>query len=201
MHLAVAGRRCPCCGCDGLIGHGPRPRTYRVEPVSRSKPAPQTFAYRVICKSCRHSHTVLPAALGPHKRYVVGVIEFAVRGIEAGMLKGRISADLFGVSPERITAWWRHISQRVFAVRRAAETIVVRDPLFQPPAALPSAGMFAYLQSLLGVESAVAILVALNALLSVNLPLTESLLIYPPTSSGGRRPPCPMAQAGGMPFG
>lgn len=200
-HLALAGRTCPGCGCNDLIGHGPRARTYRLQPVPRGKAPPRTSAYRVRCKSCRHSHTVLPPALGPHKRYVLAVIETAARALEEGVSKGRISASLFGVSTERIATWGSHIHERMAAAQRVAERLMVQTRSFRPPAALPAQGFFAYLQSLLGVGPSDAVLVALNLLFVANLPLSEPLLLYPPSPSGGVLPPCPIVRVGGMPFG
>ncbi len=200
-YFAWVGRRCPCCGRDGLIGHGQRRRTYRVEPIPRGHGAPETLAYRVICKFCRHCHTVLPQALGPHKRYVLRVIECAVRAVDKGVPKARISAELGGVGPERIGCWSRHVTQRLKAVCRSVESLLLRDPLFVRPVFQPSASLWSYLQSLLGIGPSVAVLVALNLLLSANAPLLEPLLAHPPTSSGRPAHPCPTARAGGVPFG
>jgi len=201
-YLTLGDRLCPCCGHRGaLIGHGQRRRTYRERPVRRGLDPPQTTAYRVLCTHCHHSHTILPIGLGPHKRYAVDVIESAARGVGAGEPVGRVSARLGGISPERIQTWWRHVTVRLGAARLAAEAIVVRDPMFALPAALPAADVFAYLQSLLGIGSAIGVLAALNSLFSVNLPVVEPLLVHPPTSSGRPSTPCLTVRAGGVPFG
>lgn len=201
-YLASGGRLCPCCGDGGaLTGNGRRRRTYREKPVRRGLAPPQTFAYRVFCTHCRHHHTILPIGLGPHKRYSVDVIESAVRGRNVGEAVGRVSARLGGVSPERIQAWWRHVIVRLVPARLAAEAIVVRDPMFALPAALPGANVFAYLQSLLGIGSALGVLATLNLLFSANLPIVEPLLLHPPTSSGRPSTPCLTIRTGGVPFG
>ena len=199
--LAACGRICPCCGRDGLIGNGYRRRTHRSEPVRRGRKAPETCVYRVICTHCRHSHTVLPPALGPHKRYTLWTIEQAARAREAGESLARISTRLAGVSIERIWTWHKHVMNRLDTARLAAEAIRRRDPGFARPAALPTMDVFAYLQSLLDIVPAMGVLVALNCLFSANLPLVEPLLVHPPSSSGRLRTPCRTALAGGAGFG
>lgn len=201
-YLAFGQRCCPCCGQKGaLIGHGQRPRTYRLEPVRRGLTPPQTTAYRVLCKTCRHSHTVLPPGLGPHKRYLVDVIESAVRGVGAGEAIGRISVRLGGVSPERIATWAKHVGARLVTARLRAEALLAHDSLFALPPALPTVDVFAYLQGLLGIATAIGVLTALNRLFSDNPPVVEPLLAHPPTSSGRPHTPCRTAAAGGVPFG
>lgn len=199
--FAAFGRVCPCCGGDGLIGNGSRGRTYRTEPIGRGRAVPETRAYRVICTHCGHSHTVLPPALGPHKRYTLWVIESAARAREAGESLARISTSLGGVSIERIWTWHTHVMERLDAARRAVEDIVRHDPGFARPAALPGMDVFAYLRSLLGIVPAIGVLVAINCLVSAHLPLVEALLVHPPSSSGRLRTPCRTALAGGAGFG
>ncbi len=199
--LAACGRICPCCCHDGLIGNGYRRRTFRTEPVGRGRPVPETRAYRVVCTHCGHGHSVLPPALGPHKRYVLEVIEAAACARETGQSLDQISRRLGGVSLERISTWHQQVIDRLRAARRTAEAIVRRDPHFARPAALPGMDIFAYRRSLLGIASATGVLCALNLLLCAHLPLVEPLLVYPPTSSGCPRTPCRTASAGGDEFG
>lgn len=200
-YLREVGRRCPDCNQVSLIGHGRRLRVYRKKPVRRGLPLPETWAYRVLCKSCHHSHTILPVALGPHKHYVLPVIESAVRWAKSGVPIGRVSARLSGVSPERIATWCEHVGARLPAACRAAEMILMRDPLFRPPAAMPLGDLFAYLQSLLGTGPSDVLFILLNAVFSANLPLGQPLLLYPPTSSGSPSPARPRTRTGGVPDG
>ena len=201
-HLAARGGRCcPCCGRDTLIGNGYRRRTYQWQAVRRGGPRPLVAAYRVVCTSCRHSHTVLPPQLGPHKRYAVPVIEHALRTLGSGLAKTRVAVLLGGTSPERLGAWQAHLDDSLDNVRRAAEAVVVSALRFHPPAAVPTVGVLAYLATLLGRPQGLGLLVALNLLLSHNPPLQANLLLHPPTSNRLPGRPCPSAPVGGMPFG
>ncbi len=198
--LAACGRRCPDCGQCGLIGNGHRRRTFRTQPVRRKLLVPQTLAYRVLCKLCRHCHTVLPPPLGPHKRYVLPVIEEAVRRRGAGQTLARISGKLGGVSTERVAAWYQHLASRLDALQKAAEDLLRRDPLFNRPDPAPGEDVFAYLQGLLGTVP-LTVLMALNLCLCAHLPLTQLLAAHPPTSSWCPRTPCRSTAAGGVPDG
>ncbi|MCL6594986.1 MAG: DUF6431 domain-containing protein [Firmicutes bacterium] len=201
-HLAAhGGRRCPCCGRDTLIGNGHRRRTYQWQAVRRGRPRSLVAVYRVVCTACRHSHTVLPPQLGPHKRYALTTIEQALVALSAGTPKARVSAMLSGVSTERISTWLDHLRETIHRVRLAAEAIVTTDPLFRLPAAVPQADVLTYLTTLLGRPQGLGLLVALNLLLSYNLPLATNLLLHPPTSHRRSGRPCPSAPVGGMPFG
>lgn len=201
-HLAAyGGRCCPSCGRDTLIGNGYRRRTYQWEAVRRGRPRQVVLAYRVVCTACRHSHTVLPPQLGPHKRYTVLAIEHALHTLGAGLAKARVAVLLGGTSPERLSTWRAHLTGSLDDVRRAAEAVVVSAPRFHLPAAMPTADVLTYLATLLGRPQGLGLLITLNLLLSHNVPLQTNLLLYPPTSN--RRPgrPCPNAPTGGMPFG
>lgn len=198
---SVDGRRCPDCGATAVVGNGSRPRAFQTEPVRRGRPRPRTSSYRIRCKACRHCHTILPPQLGPHKRYTLAVIEAAVRAQAAGEAVSRISARLGGISPDRIATWERHFTASVDAVRGAIEAIVIRAPLFHLPAVSPTAGVFTYLAILVGMAAAPGLFVAINCLLSLNLPLAERILLHPPTSDRRTPTPWPTRPPGGMPFG
>lgn len=202
-HLrADGGRRCPYCGMDALIGNGYRRRTYQFEPVRRGLARKAVRGYRVVCRACHGGDTVLPPQLGPHKRYVVTVIEQALLALDGGAAKARVSAALEGISPERLRAWNDHFQQSIAAVRRSVEAIVVAsDPLFHLPAAMPEVNIFSYLAILLGRPLQLGLFVLVNIYLCSDLPLRTHLLVHPPTSTRPSAGLYPSAPAGGMPFG
>jgi hypothetical protein len=201
-HLCTdGGRRCASCGMDALVGNGYRRRTYQFEPVRFGRKREALWAYRVVCSVCHKNDTVLPPQLGPHKRYVVTVIEQALVSLDGGTAKARVSAALGGISPERLRAWHDHFQQSVAAVRRSVEAIVASDPLFHLPAAMPEVNIFSYLAMLLSQPLQLGLFVLVNLRLSSDLPLRTHLLLHPPTSTRPCAGPYPSAPAGGMPFG
>ena len=77
-HAEIA-RLCPACGTRALIGHGSRGRTNQVRPVAR--PPKRTRIGRVRGITCGRTHTLMPAELGPNKRYHLSILEQAAGAI------------------------------------------------------------------------------------------------------------------------
>jgi hypothetical protein len=98
--LSWLGRRCPVCGAAGLIGHGRPWRTYQEQPAGGRQKRPRVQVAELLCMACQRTHRVLPRELGPQKRYRLEVLEEVCAA--EGDAKARISAQLDGVSPERI---------------------------------------------------------------------------------------------------
>lgn len=118
---------------------------------------------RMLCTVCGATHTVLPPELGPHKRYRLEVLERVCAA--AGTAKAKISAQLDGISVERIATWvalWETVAGDVI---RFVELLLLRDALMRRPVLTPGMSDIAYLRQLLGLSRELSVFTELNRLL------------------------------------
>jgi len=177
--LLWLGRRCPACGAAGLIGHGRPWRTYQEQPAGGRQKRSRVQAARLYCTACGLTHTVLPPELGPHKRYRLEVLERACAA--AGMAKARISAQLDGISPERIATWlalWQAVASDLI---RFVELLLLADPLGRRPVISPGMPDIAYLRQLLGLSQDLCVFTELNRLLWAAKGVNKPKLLLSPT--------------------
>jgi len=158
--LLWLGRHWPECRAAGLIGHG---RPYQEQPAGGRQKRARVRAVRLRCTVCGATHTVLPPELGPHKRYRLEVLERVCAA--AGAAKAGISAQLDGISVERIGAWlalWQAVAGDVI---RFVELLLLADPLVRRPVLTPGMSDIACLRQLLGLSRDLCVLTELNRLL------------------------------------
>ena len=177
--LLWLGRQCPACGAAGLIGHGRPWRTYQEQPAGGRQKRAQVQVARLRCTACGATHTVLPPELGPQKRYRLEVLERVCAA--AGAAKARISTQLDGVSPERITAWlqlWQAVAGDLI---RFVELLLLADPLGRRPVITPGMPDIAYLRQLLGLSQELSVFTEVNRRLFAAKGAKKPKLLLSPT--------------------
>lgn len=141
----------------------------------------KTKKARLRCTLCGENVTVLPPELSPYKRYRIEVLETAVALSEEDTPKARVSARLYGVSPERIGVWmaqWRALSPLVIVF---VEALLVADALSRRPIWIPGMTDSAYLRQLLGLAFGASAFIEVNRLLTGHGPKGKPpLLLAPP---------------------
>ncbi len=134
---------------------------------------------RLRCTACGATHTVLPPELGPYKRYRLAVLERACSVV--GATKARISAQLDGISLERIAAWlalWQAVAGDLI---RFVELLLLADPLGRRPVISPGMPDIAYLRQLLGLSQDLCVFTELNRLLWAAKVVNKPKLLLSPT--------------------
>ena len=98
-----------------------------------------------------------------------------------GTAKARISAQLDGISPERIAAWrtlWQAVAGDLI---RFAELLLLADPLGRRPVFSPGLPDIAYLRQLLGLSQELCMFAELNRLLFAAKGAAKPQLLLAPT--------------------
>lgn len=134
---------------------------------------------RLRCTACGATHTVLPPEIGPQKRYRLEVLERVCAA--AGAAKARISTQLDGVSPERITAWLQLWQAEAGDLIRFVELLLLADPLGRRPVITPGMPDIAYLRQLLGLSQELSVFTELNRRLSAAKGAKKPKLLLSPT--------------------
>jgi hypothetical protein len=177
--LLWLGRRCPRCDAAGLIGHGRPWRTCQERPAGGRQQRVRVRIARLRCTTCGATHTVLPPELGPHKRYRLAVLERACSAV--GLATARISAQLDGISPERIATWLALWQAMAHDLIRFVELLLLADPLGRRPVLTPSMPDIAYLRQLLGLSQDLCVFTELNRLLWAAKGVDKPKLLLSPT--------------------
>ena len=134
---------------------------------------------RLRCTACGATHTVLPPELGPHKRYRLAVLERACSAV--GLATARISAQLDGISPERIATWLALWQAMAGDLIRFVELLLLADPLGRRPVLTPGMPDIAYLRQILGLSQDLCVFTELNRLLFIAKGVTKPKLLLSPT--------------------
>jgi hypothetical protein len=177
--LLWLGRRCPRCGVSGLIGHGQPWRTCQEQPAGGRQKRARVRVARLRCVVCGATHTVLPPELGPYKRYRLAVLERVCSAV--GLATARISAQLDGISPERIATWLALWQATASDLIRFVELLLLADPLGRRPVISPGMPDIAYLRQLLGLSQDLCVFAELNRLLFAAKGTTKPKLLLSPT--------------------
>ncbi len=172
-------RRCPGCDAAGLIGHGRPWRTYQERPAGGRQQRARVRVARLRCTACGATHTVLPPEFGPYKRYRLEVLERVCAA--AGTAKARISAQLDGISVERIAAWLALWQAATSDLIRFVELLLLQDALMRRPVLTPGMADIAYLRQLLGLSRELCVFTELNRLLFGAKNAAKPKLLLSPT--------------------